>query len=109
MTEEEWQQLYENYETTWLLTAVDKIDKARGHLGDGENWEQPQIRTDLLTLHGLAMEVVNNGWTSKARQLFEMAYDLEDQVSDLIESLEAVQEILSKLTGLSPENLDEEE
>lgn len=105
MTNEEWQNLYENFETTWLLDAVKKIDEARQHLGDGENWEAPQIRTDLLNLHQLAMDVVNNGWTEKAGELFDMASDLEMQVSDILEALEAVQQTLSKLTELYPESL----
>ena len=65
VTEEEWQALYENFETTWLLSAVDQLDKVRGVLADGENWEPPEIRTNLLKLHQLAMDVVNKGWTSQ--------------------------------------------
>ena len=105
MTEEEWQNLYENFETTWLLEAVDHIDNARGYLGDGENWEPPQIRTDLLRLHQLAMDVVNSGCTDKAQKFFDMANELEMQVSDLVEELEAVQDTLTKLTNLYPESL----
>lgn len=105
MTKEEWQNLYENFETTWLLDAVGQIDEARQHLGDGENWEPPQIRIDLLKLHQLAMDVVNNGWMDSAQELFDMACDLEMQVSDIMEALESVQQTLNKLTDLYPENL----
>jgi hypothetical protein len=105
MTEEEWQNLYENFETTWLLEAVDHIDNARGYLGDGENWEPPQIRIDLLELHQLAMDVVNNNRADKAQEFFDMAVGLEMQVSDLIEELEAVQATLNKLIDLYPESL----
>ncbi len=107
MTEEEWQNLYENFETTALLDAVNEIDKTRQHLGDGENWKPPQIRTDLLRLHGLAMDVVNNGWMDNVQKLFDMAGDLEMQVDDIIESLEKVRETLSKLNELYPESLAE--
>lgn len=105
MTEEEWQNLYENFETTWLLDAVDHIDEARYHLGDGENWEPPQIRTDLLKMHEIAMDVVNNGWTGKAQELFDMACDLDMQIHSIIKELEAVQKTLDKLTDLYPESL----
>jgi hypothetical protein len=105
MTQKEWENLYENFETTWLLDAVDHIDNARGYLGDGENWEPPQMRTDLLKLHQMAMDVVNNGWTSKARDFFDNAFDLEMQVSDLIEELETVQNTLNKLLDLYPKSL----
>ena len=32
MTEEEWRHLYKHFETTWLFTAVDKVDELRGML-----------------------------------------------------------------------------
>ena len=104
MTEEEWQKLYENYETTWLLTAVDHVDELRGHLGDGEHFQPPEIRTDLLKLHGLAMDVVNNGWESRPGEMAELAVELEDQTLDMMHSLEALHKILSKLTELLPED-----
>ena len=107
MKEVDFQELYENFETTSLLGAVDHIDQARTHLGDGENWKPPQMRTDLLKLHGLAMDVINNGWTSKAKELFEMAFDIEDQLTDLMESIEQVYDVISKLTDLCPEELED--
>jgi hypothetical protein len=53
-----------NY-STWLLDTVGHVDELRGQLGDGEYSQPPEIRTDLLKLHGLAMDVVNNGWHSQ--------------------------------------------
>ena len=35
MTDEEWQHLYENFETTELLSAVDAVDSLRDDLNDG--------------------------------------------------------------------------
>ena len=102
MTEEEWRNLYENYETTWLLDAVGHVDKLRGHLGDGEQFQSPEIRTDLLKLHGLAMDVVNNGWDSQLREMAELATGLEDQTLEMMQSLDALYQILSKLTELLP-------
>jgi len=81
MSDDEWQKLYENFETTWLLSAVDHLDVVRGQLADGDHLEPPEIRTDLLKLHQLAMDVVNNGWTSEAKELFDMAGDLEMEIS----------------------------
>ena len=105
MTDEEWQNLHENFETTWLLDAVKHIDEARRHLGDGENWEPLEIRTDLLKLHQIAMDVINNGWADKEQEFFDMAGGLEIQVFDTIEALTAVQNILDKLIELYPESL----
>ena len=105
MTDSEWQNLNDNYDTTALLDAVEHVDEARRHLSDGEFCKPPQIRDDLLKLHQLAMDVVNHGNTENASEMFNMASDLEMQVSDLIESLEAIQETLGKLTELYPESL----
>lgn len=53
----------------------------------------------------MAMDVVDNGWTSKAQEFFDNAFDLEMQVSDLIEELEVVQNTLNKLLDLYPKSL----
>ena len=100
------QKLYENFETTTLLDAVDHLDRLRSELSDDEDFRPPTIRQDLLRLHQLAMEVVNSGYLSKGEELFDLAFDLEDQVFGLMENLEAIQDTLSALTQLAP---DEEE
>ncbi len=61
MNDEEWRNLHENFETTLLLDAVGHVDELRGYLNDGEYGRPPEIRNDLLKLHGMAMYVVNNG------------------------------------------------
>ena len=103
MTEQEWQQLYENFETFDLLTSVDRLDQVRYRLADGDNLEPPQIRTELMNLHQLAMEVVNQGRTDKAEELFELADELDIQVFEMIENLGYIQDVLMKLTVLAPE------
>lgn len=103
MTEEEWQKLYENFETTWLLDAVDHLDELRAYLGDGSPLEAPEIRTDLLKLHSLAMEVVNNGSQSRLQEMIDLAFDLEDQTSDMMAALEKIQEVIQQLINLLPE------
>jgi len=56
ITDEEWDALApENFDTTALLRTVDAIDKMRNHLNDSKNGEPPELRTDLLRLHQLAM------------------------------------------------------
>ena len=104
MTEEEWQNLYENFETIWLLDAVDRVDDLRVHLGDGEHFEPPDIRTDLLKLHGLAMDVVNNGREAKLEEMAELAVELEMQTLEMKQSLDALHQILSKLAELLPDD-----
>jgi hypothetical protein len=106
ISDEEWDELSpENFDTTALLRAVDAIDEMRNDLNDGEYGTPPQLRTDLLKLHQLAMAVFNEGARSQVAELFEFAADLEDQVFGLMTSLEQVQETLSQLTALYPESL----
>ena len=63
-----------------------------------------KIRTALLKLHGLAMDVVNNGWDGKIKEMAELATELEEQTLDMKRSLEALHQILTKLTQLLPES-----
>lgn len=105
MTEDEWQHLYENFETTWLLSAVHKLDEVRSMLREGEDCDPPDIRTALLQLHGLAMRVVSEGATSKAEEFFETAQDIELQISDMIETLQSIQNVFEKLHSLYPDSL----
>ncbi|MBT2375510.1 transposase [Pseudomonas fluorescens] len=110
ITDAEWDELSpENFETAALLRAVDAVDMLRGDLSDSEDGGPPQLRTDLLKLHQLAMAVFNEGSRSQVADLFEFAVDLQDQVDHLMTSLEQVQETLSQLTTLYPESLSYED
>jgi len=51
------------------------------------------------------MDVVNHGVTSRAQALFELAIEIEDQLSDLSEALEKVKDMIGRLTDLYPESL----
>ncbi len=44
--------LRDQYDTTELHDAVDHLDTIRGILDDGDNLEPPQLRDDLMKLHG---------------------------------------------------------
>jgi len=95
----------ENFDTTALLHAVDAVDALRGGLNDSDDGSPPQLRTDLLKLHQLAMDVFNRGAHSQVPELFDLAVELENQVLDLMTSLEQVHETLGQLTALYPESL----
>jgi len=104
MTEEDWERLYNNYDTTSILRAVDDIDELRGSLGDGLNLEPPKIRADLLKLHQLAMTVVNLGQEADLKQMATLALDLQDETDDLLETLQNVNQAINKLLKLLPES-----
>ena len=105
ITEEEWRHLYEHFETTWLFSAVDKVDELPGVLADGEGAQTPEIHDDLLKLHGLAMHVVNKGVTSKAEAFFQLAQGIEFQVEDRIEALVFIQQVFTRLNKLYLDSL----
>lgn len=106
MTDAEWHKLYENFETTRILAAVDSVDSLRDDLNDRDHGAPPVIRDDLLKLHQLAMAVVNNGALRQASEFFDLAGALDDQVSGMMEALEQIRDTLSDLMGLYPESLD---
>jgi hypothetical protein len=106
ITDNEWDELHEkSFETISLLGAVDAVDILRGGLSDDEDGRPPQLRTDLLRLHQLAMAVFNEGARSQVGDLFEFAVELEFQVDDMMAAMEQVQQTLSQLTALYPESL----
>ena len=112
MNDEEWQNLHENFETTWLLNAVDHVDELRGYLNDGEYGRPPEIRDHLLKLHVMAMDVVNNGWDSDLKKMAQLALDIEDEIGDILRHTNSLYQILSTLTELLPPSafdFDEEE
>jgi len=80
------------------------VDVLRGDLNDSADGAPPQLRTDLLKLHQLAMAAFNEGSRSRVAELFDLAVDLQDQVDHLMTSLEQVQETLSRLTAPLPRN-----
>ena len=107
ITNQEWEKLIENedFDTADLLSAVDAVDEMRGHLSDGDGSRPPELRTNLLRLHDLAMAVLRNGSRSQVPALFELAGDLEMQVQEIAMALEKVEATLSQLTALYPESL----
>jgi hypothetical protein len=105
MTDAEWQALDENFETASLLQAVDAVDMLRTQLSDGDGYRPPEIRDRLLKLHQLAMDVINDGRKGRARELFELATELEDEVFDMMEALTTIQNTLTRLTALHPPSL----
>lgn len=106
ITDDEWDELSpENFDTTALLRAIDAVDALRSDLDDNEDGGPPQLRTDLLKLHQLAMAVFNQGSRSQVAELFEFAVDLEDQVLGMMTALEQIRETLSQMTALYPESL----
>lgn len=84
MSDRDWETLHDNIDTSDLLKAVDCLDGLRGLLSDREQF-QPVLRGELLKLHELAMKVIGEGALVGAPDMFELAADLQDQVSEMVD------------------------
>ena len=104
ITAKEWRAL-DNMETTPLLDVVGVIDRLRSELADGDGLNPPQIRDDFLTLHQLGMQVRQRGGDRVAQEFFELATDLDMQISGLITALSEIQDTLTTVLDLYPESL----
>jgi hypothetical protein len=107
MSDRDWEALHENFDTADLLNAVDSFDALRGYLNDRDNFQPPEIRGDLLKLHGLAMKVIGAGARGGATEMFDLAEDLEGQIAQMMEEMEQITGTLEKLTSLRPKSLDD--
>jgi hypothetical protein len=109
MTEDERRNLRENFTPSRLLDALKDCDALRAHFNDRVGRRPPEIRETLLRLHALALEVVSRGHENHAREFFDLAADLDDELVEAAASLERIQSTLAKLANLYPESLDDEE
>lgn len=87
------EELYSEFDSSTLLDAVGHLDRMRQHLGDGVNLEPPQIRQDLMDLYGMVMDASNGS----SKHSIE---DIALQVSDIENSLLAIQEAAERIFGI---------
>ncbi len=107
MSNEDWEALHDNFDTSDLLSAVDCLDALREVLNDRERFQPPAIRGELLKLHGLAMKVIGEGALGGAREMFDIAEDLEAQVGEMMREIEQIGDTLETLISLRPKSLDD--
>jgi hypothetical protein len=91
------------FDTGPLLRMVDALDVMRDHL-KGDNYNAPEMRHDLLRLHGLAMRFVDEGRTDPvmAEEMFDLAADLECRIQDLSDALAKMLASIRALQALEP-------
>ena len=100
------EELQDDFDTTQILDAVDTIDEIRYRICDPEG-----MRDDLLRLHGLAHALINGDSSNASEEdgpIWQLADDLEDQISDWIDKLRNLAHMLDQLVSLMPEEGDEE-
>ena len=88
---EKW--MIEDFDTSELLESVDDLDSIRGILADGPRLEPPQLRNDLMKLHGLAMQACRETGEGD-RELFDLATDVEGDVEDIRDAAERIPDLL---------------
>jgi hypothetical protein len=104
------EQLQESYDTSRLLDAVDMIDRLRNRICDPEG-----IRSALLDLHRMAMDLINEepAETSEPEPeaaIWSLATDLEFEISEYGEQLRELANLIEELSMLAPaEDWDDDE
>ncbi len=112
LTEKKNQELYEKFETRDILDAITALDELRAifsdEYSDGGIPTPPEFRSKLFKLHEKARKIINGEFQYKTDDgLFDLAWEIEDEIDEAVEQLEYIQEAISKLTALSPSEEDE--
>ena len=109
LSEETLQELSDEFDTMDILSAVDQLDEIRALVADRENYRPPEVRDNLLKLHKLAHRIINEGHVSSdSDELWNLAYDIEDDIYPILENAEKILDTLRNLTSFAPDP-DEED
>lgn len=107
ITDQDYEDLVDSFDTSTLLEAVDELDELRSDFADRENGAPMELRDELLKLHQVAMDVVHNGARSKALEMFDLAADIESEMDELIDQLQTLRDTVGSLTDQRPDYLYE--
>jgi hypothetical protein len=99
------EELQQSFDTTKLPAAVEFVDQMRKRICDPEG-----LRRDLLKLHEMAMELINQEPAEVSEREVEAdiwaeANDLEMEVYDYAEKLHEIVNLLEDLATLTPHDL----
>ncbi|MBF0234415.1 MAG: hypothetical protein HQK65_15450 [Desulfamplus sp.] len=112
LTEKKQQEMFEGFETMRILHAVDALDAVRPLISDeciaGGFPKPPELRDKLLKLHTLAHEIINGEFRYETDEgLFDLAWEIEDELYDAIENLKQIRKVVSDLAALAPSEDDD--
>jgi Mg/Co/Ni transporter MgtE len=99
LSEEGIQELWEKYETMQILYAVDALDEVRGIIAD-DGIRPPEIRAQLLKIHQLVHQQLNEGFTltdEEVEQLADLIDEVDMAVFQVIEQLQKIKKTLRPL------------
>ena len=114
LTEKKIEELYEKFDTQRLLHVVDALDDVRPVISDQFNEDgfprPPEIRDKLLKLHEKAHKIINGEFSYDTDMgMFDLAWELEEELYDVIENLEKIKKVIDDLTNLTPSEEDEDD
>lgn len=91
--------LYNEFESAELLIAVDCLDAMRGHLADRLPYQSPEIRKDLMDLHGMVMDTSNGSSKHSIEDIYNKFSEVESPIVRIIEEGEKLLTILRSLNA----------
>ncbi|MGO9146730.1 MAG: hypothetical protein ACLQDF_10210 [Desulfomonilia bacterium] len=114
LTRENLDELCDKVDTSRILKAVEALDEVRRILSDwcddDGNMHTLDIRQFLLDLHNKADEIINSGTEHDTDLgIFDLAWDIEDALLEVIDKLVEIREVITALTDLRPLEEDEED
>jgi hypothetical protein len=100
-------QLRQGFDTTQILQAVDGLDQVRQNL-----CETGQLRADLLHLHGMAHDLINDAGSPSsypAIAIWELAEDVAEELEEYVTALREGAKAAVRLTRLAPDGEEQNE
>ena len=95
------EQLEGSFDTQQLLNAVDQLDRLR------ELVAAPDLRDDLLRLHGMAQTIINGAAMTVpagGEAIWELAGSLSMELEEILEDLRETVDLLNRLADLAPDD-----
>lgn len=99
--------LYNDFDSSQLLSAVGYLDKMRRHLADGVGFQPPSMREDLMDLHKMVFDVSNGRATHSLQDIIAQVGDIETGLGEIREQAKNIQSILNELNSVLNEVYDE--
>ena len=100
-------QLREGFDTTRILQAVEALDQVRENL-----CETDQLRTDLLHLHGMAHDLINDAGSPSsypAIAIWDLAENVAEELEEFATALREGAKAVVRLTQLAPDGEEQDE
>lgn len=106
LTEEEREEIDDNFDSHRLLDVVDQVDKLRSIFGDRDINRPPEIRDNLMALHGVVFDAITQGSPHpKELEIWDMASDVESYLDEAREAIDEIQEVLTALMETIPDRI----